>query len=101
MTMINFLTSKCEYVDLADPCKVCREKGWRCTATDKVWDTARRFRQQVECGSGASPVINVLLSTEDDGIEEIPRAPGTPIEDTLSHIHGLLLQRYKGKIHRP
>lgn len=90
---ISFLTSKCEYVDVADPCKVCREKGLRCSAADKVWGKARRLRQEAGRNSAAISDGSVSGFKEDDGIE-ISRVPGPPMEEALSPVDGFLLQCY-------
>src|SRR5271154_986859 len=95
----NCLTCKCEYVNVADPCKVCREKGLRCAASDKIWGNARRLRQAVEGDRAEIQVRDVEWPKDDDGIEEIPRQPPTPDENTLGPVDGALLQFFMKAIH--
>lgn len=91
-----FLTCKCEYVHIADPCKGCRERGLRCTATDKVWGKARQLQQDVADRRPPSvQIAPVRTSNKEDCIEEIPRPTHTPDEDALGPVDEFFLQFYK------
>jgi len=98
--LYNCLTCKCEYVNVADPCKVCREKGLRCIASDKVWGKARRSRQAAQGDREEIQLGDGGLRKEDDGIEDIPRQPHGPDENILRPLDGILLQFYMEKIDR-
>ena len=95
----NCLTCKCEYINVADPCQVCREKGLRCTASDKIWGNARRLRQAVEGDPTEIQAGDVEWPKDDDGVEEIPRQPPTSAGNMLGPVDGALLQFYIATVH--
>jgi len=91
------LNSKCEYVQIDQPCSICRDRNLPCTAADKIWGRSRQL-QQAETSSGEGPeevpVAAVPCSNEGDGNQDIPRQPPTPDEVRLGPIDGVLLQFY-------